>query len=84
MAFDARSGNQIYTVDDLIGLAKLGAFGPKSQAVLFALIDLKKQKTYVSALIEENEELKAQISKLSILNSEVEEINIDQVNSIQF
>lgn len=83
MAVDT-NGNIRYTADDLISLARLQAFGPKSNAVMMALFDLKRQKAIIQAITEENEELRAQISKLSIMNSEVEEINIDQIGDIKY
>lgn len=84
MAVDPNTGRTIYTIDDLISLAKLQAFGPKSNAVLLALFDLKKQKAIIQAISQENEELRGQISKLTLLQSEVEEINIDQIGGIQY
>ena len=80
MAYDPRSGNNIYSTDDLISLAKLGTFGPKSQAVLVALFDMKRKDQIIKSLSDENDELRKQISKLTILNSEVEEISIDQIS----
>ena len=79
MAYNPRTGRNEYSVDDLIGLAKLGSFGPRSDAVLYALVDLKKTKMQNQLLVAEIEELKGNISKLAVLNSEVEEINIDQI-----
>jgi len=83
MAVD-RNGNIRYTADDLISLARLQAFGPKSNAVLLAMLDLKRQRAIIQAISEENEELRAQISKLSIINSKVEEINIDQIGDMKY
>jgi hypothetical protein len=74
MAFDARTGQTIYRTDDLLGLARLGAFGPKSDVLLTALMHLKFYEENYPKLQKETETLREAIN----INGSVEEIVVEE------
>jgi Arc/MetJ-type ribon-helix-helix transcriptional regulator len=79
MAFNARTGQMVYNVDDLIGMARIGSFGQKSDLVFAALRQLKtlqvKNETLEKELLELRESV-ANIIKIQSSVSEISEINI--------
>lgn len=77
MAFDARTGQTLYRTDDLIGLARLGSFGAKSEVVLTALMHLKFYEENYPKLQKEIESLKETIRDTVDLSGNVQEIIIE-------
>jgi uncharacterized membrane protein len=83
MSFDARLNANVYTTRDLIGLAKIKAFGNHSDVVLQALVRLAQYEDIYPETIQEldktQKELKASneaLSKTINLSGTIEEINI--------
>jgi uncharacterized membrane protein len=83
MSFDARLNANVYTTRDLIGLAKIKAFGNHSDVVLQALIKLSQYEDIYPETINELDKtqkaLKASneaLSKTINLSGTIEEIKI--------
>jgi hypothetical protein len=75
MAFDARTGLTTYNTDDLIGLARLGAFGQKSSVIFTALNHLKFYETNYPKLEKEMEELRQYVN----FGGQVQEVVVQDV-----
>jgi hypothetical protein len=58
MSLDARTGNVTYNTSDLIGFARLGSFGQKSNVLLSALMKLRYYEENVPTLEQELVELR--------------------------
>jgi hypothetical protein len=83
MSFDSRLNANVYTTQDLIGLAKIKAFGNHSDVVLQALIKLYQYEEIYPATLKELDKtqkaLKASneaLSKTINLSGTIEEIKI--------
>jgi hypothetical protein len=77
MAYDVETGRTVYSTDDLISLARLNAFGPKSNVVFAALTQLKLYETNYPLLIEELKSLRANVKVVG----SVEEIVLDNTTT---
>jgi hypothetical protein len=64
MSLDARTGNVSYNTNDLLGFARLGAFGQKSNVLLSALMKLSYYEYHYPLLEKELNELR-EIVKIS-------------------